>query len=90
MKPTIGQQVTCRFPTAAYYSNYGLNKGTHIIFQPGMIGTIASIAPKVTLPKQGKLPDGIDRKPDFAVVDYLDENGNKQRVGLNFCNLLSV
>lgn len=91
MKPTIGQQITCRFPTPAYYSNYGLNKGKHIIFRPGMTGTVASIAPKVCLPKKGiELPDGIDRKPDFAVVDYIDEDGKQQRVGLNFCNVTTL
>lgn len=83
----IGQKVTCRFPVNAYYSNYGLNKGKHIIFSPGMIGEVVAITPKVSLPNPGKLPDGIDRKPDFVVVDYLDESRTKQRVGLNFCNV---
>jgi hypothetical protein len=88
VKPTPGQLVTCRFETAAYYSNYGLNKGQHIIFFPGMVGTVVSIAPKVTMPKRGvKLPPDVDWKNEFVVVDYQDENGKTQRVGLNFCNV---
>jgi len=91
MKPTPGQTVTCLFETEAYYSNYGLNKGRHIIFRPGMVGIVASIAPKVHLPKRGiELPPGIDRKDEFAVVDYQDENGETQRVGLNFCNVVEA
>jgi len=74
---------------AAYYSNYGPNKGRHIIFRPGMVGVVHSITPKVTLPKRGTpLPPGIDRKDEFAVVDYFDENNEPQRVGLNFCNVV--
>lgn len=87
MKPNVGQKVTCRFPEPAYYSDYGLNKGRQITFRPGMVGTVVAIVPKVSMPPKGQLPSGRDRKPEFVVVDYLDEGGEKQRVGLDFCNV---
>lgn len=86
-----GQKVTCLVEQESYYSNYGPNKGTRIVFHPGMIGTVAAITPKVLLPKHGvPLPPGIDRHDEFVVVDFLDENGQEQRAGLNFCNIKLV
>lgn len=89
VKPKVGQHVMCKVAVEAYYSNYGLYKGRHIVFQPGMIGTVMAIAPKVCVPMRGaELPAHLDRKSDFAVVDYVDERGVTQRVGLNFCNVV--
>lgn len=84
----IGQQVTCKHPVEAYYSNYGLNKGVVIEFKPGMSGIVKSVSPKVCLPaKGGKLPPGIDRKLDSVIIDFNDELGHPQRCSLNFCNI---
>lgn len=80
-----GDQVTCIHPVESYDSNYGPNKGIIIEFKPGMIGTVSSIAPKVT--KVPKLGDPrYDNKADFLVVDYLDENQQARRTALHFCN----
>lgn len=81
-----GNEVTCRYSVPAYYSNSGPNKGKIIEFKPGMIGTVVSIAPKVTIPKNPHDPRCFDKKPDFLVVDFFDEKNEKQRVALNFCN----
>ena len=86
MKIKPGDSVTCLHTEAAYYSDYGPNKGKIIQFKPGMLGTVASIAPKVTMPAKGNTDPRYDFKDDFLVVDYMDENNEKQRVGLNFCN----
>lgn len=83
-----GNFVTCLIETEAYYSDYGANKGQKILFKPGMVGTIVNIAPKVT---NSKIDDPrFDQKPDFLVVDYLDENQIVQRVGLDQCNAVKV
>jgi hypothetical protein len=82
MKP--GEKITCKYAVEAYYSDYGVNKGKKIEFKPGMIGIIAAIAPKVTMPVS-KDPR-FDRKTTFLVVDYVDPEHGEQRVGLNFCN----
>ena len=87
MKIATGQRITCKHPTEAYYSNYGITP--ELIFSPGMVAVVKTISPKVCLPsKNMPLPDGIDRKQDFIVADYTDENGDKRRVGLNFCNVV--
>ena len=85
-KPTIkpGDKVTCLHPVEAYYSNYGGNPVLN--FTPGMVGVVASIAPKVCIPNRGKDPR-YDRRDEFVVVDYTDERNTTQRVGLNFCNI---
>lgn len=82
--PKPGDVVTCRYPVEAYYSNYGPNKGNYIMFKPGMIGIVHSIAPKVTI--LGIDDPRYDTKKDFLVVDFVDEQNIKQRVGLNYCN----
>ena len=87
-KPIIGDSVTCKHEVPAYYSNYGGNG--HLIFKPGMIGIVASIAPKVHLVKKGNTDPRWDRVIDFLVVDYQDETGKIQRVGLNYCNTKKV
>jgi len=84
MKPQIGDKVTCKHELPAYYSNYGGNG--HLIFKPGMIGTVAAIAPKVCLVKKGNVNPRWDRVADFLVVDYQDEIGVTRRVGLDYCN----
>jgi hypothetical protein len=79
--PQVGDKVTCKLAEPAYYSNYGGNPV--MIFKPGMVGTVATIAPKV---RKVKGP-GCDGKDDFLVVDYhAPETNATQRVGLNFCN----
>jgi hypothetical protein len=77
----IGDRVTCRFAESAYYSRYAGRP--EILFKPGMVGTIASITPKVKITTgQGK-----DSRPDFLVVDYeAPETGQTERVGLNYDN----
>lgn len=84
MKPKIGDKVTCKHELPAYYSNYGGNG--HLIFKPGMVGTVKSIAPKVCLVKKGNTNPCWDRKDEFLVVDYQDETNVTRRVGLDFCN----
>ena len=88
-QPKIGDHVTCLYAQEAYYSDYGPNKGIKIEFAPGMTGVVKSIAPKVRYTKARTDPR-IDNKDEFLVVDYVDENGNTQRVGLNFCNAALV
>jgi len=84
MKP--GDQVTCKHPVEAYYSDYGTNP--KMVFQPGMVGTVKSIAPKVRIVRHGPEHDG---KDEFLVVDYhAPETDQTERVGLNFCNAISV
>ena len=80
-----GDLVTCLHPVEAYDSNYGPNKGRIIQFQPGMIGTVHRTTCKVTIIKSHD--PRYDQKEEFVVVDYIDENNQKQRVGLNFCNV---
>lgn len=81
-KPKPGDQVTCLHPVDAYYSDYGGNP--KMVFQPGMTGTVASIAPKVRIVRGGPEHDG---KDEFLVVDYqCPVTNQQQRVGLNFCN----
>lgn len=76
-----GDKVTCKIPVEAYYSDYGGNP--KMVFQPGMTGTVAAIAPKVRIVK-GPQYDG---KDEFLVVDYhAPETNNQERVSLNFCN----
>lgn len=83
-KPKPGDVVTCLHAVEAYGSNYGPNKGNYMMFKPGMMGTVKSIAPKVTM--SGNDDPRYDMKENFLVVDYFDEHNNKQRVGLHYCN----
>jgi hypothetical protein len=81
----VGDTVTCKLETPAYYSNYGGRP--MLLFKPGMTGVVASIAPKV---RKVKGP-GLDGKDDFLVVDYLAPETNAiERVGLDFCNAIRV
>jgi len=84
-QPQVGDKVTCKIATSAYYSNYGGNPV--LTFLPGMVGTVASIAPKV---RKVKGP-GLDGKDDFLVVDYpAPETGKTERVGLDYVNAVVV
>ncbi len=85
-KPKVGDSITCLHAVEAYGSNYGPYKGTKIEFTPGMVGLVASIAPKVTMPIPGIDDPRYDRSPDFLVVDYVDAQGSQHRVGLDYCN----
>lgn len=81
MKP--GDQVTCKVPATAHYSDYGGNPER--VFRPGMVGTVAFIAPKVRIVKG----PGKDGRDSFLVIDFHCPETNKQeRVGLNFCNVI--
>lgn len=71
----LGDKVSCRYPVTCYD-----NKTT---FQPGMVGVVTAIMPKVRIVK---CPPHTDGKPHFLVVDFI-ENGMPQRVGLNYCNV---
>jgi hypothetical protein len=82
-----GQRVTCIHPVEAYYSSYCGNPW--MVFKPGMIGRVVSIAPKVRIVCNGG-PE-YDRRYTFVVVDYDCPITNKtQRVGLDFCNVVVV
>lgn len=82
MKPKPGDTVTPRYPVPAYYSGYA---GRPVcLFEPGIRGTVASIAPKVRI--SGAAPTH-DRKPDFLVVDFVHPQHGQQRASLNFCNV---
>ena len=85
-KPKVGDTVTCRIAVEAYYSHYGTNPC--MIFKPGMLGIVKSIATKVRIVNYGPQNDG---KDEFLVVDYnCPITGKQQRVGLNFCNAIVV
>ena len=80
-----GDKVTCKVATEAYYSNYG--GMPRMTFQPGMVGVVKAIAPKVRL----TAGPGQDRKLYFLVVDYdCPVTSKTQRVGLCFCNAVKV
>ena len=83
-KPKIGDVVTCKHPTEAYYSNYGITPFCE--FTPEDTGIVAAIAPKVRMTPKDATHDGL---PDFACVDF-EKNGRQWRVGLNFCNVIIV
>jgi hypothetical protein len=79
--PAPGDTVTCKVPMEAHYSGYAGNP--EMLFKPGMVGTVASIAAKVCI-MDG---EGYDDKEDFVVVDFqCPETKRRERVGLNFCN----
>ena len=83
--PKPGDRVTCLLPEPAYYSGYGGRP--EMIFRPGMVGTVKSVAPKVCIVSG----PGRDRRPDFLVVDYeAPETGKVERVGLNYANAKKV
>lgn len=86
METTIkpGDKVTCKIAEEAYYSNYAGRPRT--VFNPGDIGTVACIAPKV------RITSGIskDKKDTFLVVDYTDAYGMMHRVGLNHINAVKM
>lgn len=82
-----GQLVTCKVAVEASYSDYGPNKGTKILFSPGVCGIVTAILPKVHKLKRGvKLP-GHDNKDEFLSVTFRDFRGQAQRTGLDFCNV---
>ena len=81
-----GQQIQCRKAVEAYYSGYAGNP--EMIFMPEMIGTIASIAPKVRIYNPPN-DDRYDGKDEFLVVDFVHPELGNQRVGLNFCNAVA-
>ena len=85
----IGDKVTCKVPVEAYYSNYGGNP--IMVFRPGMVGTIAAIAPKVrNTPKQLR-DKAHDSKADMLVLDYdCPVTGKQQRASLNYCNTVKI
>lgn len=84
-QPQIGDKVTCKLEQYAYYSNYGGNPV--LIFKPGMIGVVVSIAPKVSKIKGSRF----DNKDDFLVVDYIAPETNRiERVGLDYINVVVV
>ena len=86
----VGDVVTCKHAVKSYYSDYGPNP--KIVFEPGMIGVVRSITPKVCkLPKKDRQghPE-LDGKNDFLVVDYCDDDTVSHSVGLNFCNAVKV
>ena len=82
--PKPGDQVTCRLPVEAYYSGYSGNPVVR--FEPGDVGVVASIAPKVRI-VSGPEYDGRD---EFLVIDFEHEVHGKQRCSLNFCNVVVV
>lgn len=80
-----GDMVAPKHAVEAYGSDYGPNKGREILFSPGTYGIVASIAPKVYVPKRTNNPRW-DTKPTFLVVDFIDDNGKPQRAALHHCN----
>jgi hypothetical protein len=80
-----GDRVTCQLAVEAYYSRYAGRP--RVEFRPGMVGVVASLAPKVRLVDG----PGHDRRGLFAVVDYVaPETGAVERVGLNLCNCVPI
>lgn len=55
----IGDEVTCKTDTPAYYSKYAGNP--EVLFRPGMTGLVAAI----------KVPAVTGRKPTFTCVDFI-------------------
>ena len=83
--PKPGDRVTCLHPEPAYYSGYGGRP--EMIFRPGMVGTVKSVAAKVRI-VSGLGKDGRDT---FLVVDYeAPDTGKVERVGLNYANAMKV
>jgi hypothetical protein len=81
----VGDKVSCKVPVEAYYSNYGGNP--IMVFRPGMVGTIASIAPKVRNTPKRLRDKAHDSKADMLVIDYdCPITGQLQRASLNYCN----
>jgi hypothetical protein len=68
---TVGERVTCKRAEEAYGSNYGMDKGTVILFRPGDVGIVKTV----------DTPAVIGRRPYFACVDF-SWNGQIRRVGL--------
>lgn len=84
-----GDKVTCKHPESAYYGNYGGNPV--MTFKPGMVGTVASIAPKIRIIGKDRRGPGRDGKDEFLVVDYHEPATDKtQRCGLDFINAVAV
>ena len=83
MRLLPGDMVTCLYGRPAYYSGY--NGNPVVLFKPGMIGTVAGIAPKVFRLRKAHAP-GDDTRHDFVVVDF-ECDGATHRVGLHFANV---
>lgn len=76
-----GDRVTCKYAVEAYYGEG--------MFRPGMVGTVVMVTPKVRIVRPPGDPR-YDGCQDFVVVDYVDDNGQLRRTGLNFCNVKRV
>ena len=91
---TVGDTVTCKTALPCYnYEYYRRQHGEYhpvtqcSIFMPGMVGTVAAIAPKVRI--MAPIYNIFDTQEDFLVVDY-DTPYGTERVGLNYCNAVRI
>ena len=83
---SIGDMVTCKHETEAYYSGYGGRP--QMKFKPGMLCEIWSFPPKVCI--AGELPLN-DKAKNFICCRYMDEQtGEIETVSLDFCNTSKV
>jgi len=74
----IGDRVTCKVPEDAYYSGYaGRPK---VSFTPGMVGTVDAV----------RVPSVWRARVSFTCVDFEDETGRPQRVGLLDGNIRKI
>jgi len=88
-RPRPGDKVTCKHAEHAYYSAYGGNPA--IVFQPGMVATVYSVPPKVSITQWERDPLRYDRSPYFLCCDYeAPETGKTERVGLDYVNCTLV
>jgi len=86
-----GQQVTCRYEVAGYYSAVGSRP--FFTLRPGVTATVVDPAvPKVVLPKRGvPCPPHLDRAPTFVLVEFTSEHtGQLERAALDNCNCIPV
>ena len=74
----VGDQVTCLYKRGVYWPSPEY-------FEPGEVGLVVGITPKVVMRKG----EGYDNLPDFLIVDCR-KNGRTERVSLNFCNAVKV
>lgn len=73
--PKIGDKVTCKVREKFWYEVE--------FFEPGMIGEIVTISPKVFV--MGDIPPHSDCRKDFLGVVC-----GRKRVGLNYCNCVPI